>query len=79
MVGGSAGLADPASGQPGQQQATVDDQIEFHIDLFAQVSQHAIQCLGLRDRAREAVQLEAFVAVQLGKTIPTTLFVIPSL
>ena len=66
MVAGAAGTA---TGQPPDHLVVVDDELEHHVELDAAVGEHVVEDLGLRDRAREAVEQEAAVRVVLGQPV----------
>ena len=63
---GAAGHAGQASDHALHQQIEIDHELQHDIDGLAQLEQQFVECLGLIDVAREAVEDEAVVGVGPG-------------
>ncbi len=62
VPGAPAGAADPAAGQPAYEFLARDLQREHRVQRRVELGERLVECLGLGERAREAVEQEVVLA-----------------
>src|SRR5580693_2001618 len=69
MIAGATMLTVKTSGEPCDKSGLIDLKLDHVVDPETTLRQHLIQGLGLRQRARKAVENKAVSAIRLADTI----------